>query len=297
MKGDKFGVLSAIKEDVESFHAHLRHPPRETNIIESSTLSPSELIHSALNPIGAPWAVETLNLILGPAQLKTLGTFFGYVESGKTSYVLAQLRAMAYYYREKADMICFMGNEEASRRVHERLLTTFLSKSKAELKQDPDFDADEAVAEMGFNRIKVFDQIGHLNQVRKCLDDWGPKVLIVDQGSKVMHDVKCKETDTIRVLYNFYRDLAVEYDCAIITVEQGTGESENRQWLKMSDIYNSRVGLQGELDYAVGIGKLTEQKGRENIRYFHVSKNKLLNGDKAKFAMLFDQERCAWKPI
>jgi hypothetical protein len=82
MKGDKFGVLSAIKEDVESFHAHLRHPPRETNIIESCTLSPSELIHSSLNPVGAPWAVETLNFTIGPAQLGTLGTFFGYVECG-----------------------------------------------------------------------------------------------------------------------------------------------------------------------------------------------------------------------
>ncbi len=297
MQGNKFGVLSTIKENIEAFHAHLRHPPRETSLVESSSLSPSELVHSAANPEGPPWAVHTLNMIIGPAQLKTLGTFFGFVDSGKTSFILSNLVSFANYYKESSEMVCFAGNEEASRRVHERLLGSFFSKNKEELQGEDQQQLDADAMAAGFNRIKVFDQIGHITQIRKILDDWGPKVLIVDQGSKVMHDVKCKETDTIRVLYNFYRDLSVEYDCCVITIEQGVGESENRQWLKLSDIYNSRVGLQGELDYAVGIGKVIELKGRENIRYFHISKNKLLNGDKAKFAMTFDHERCLWKMI
>ena len=297
MKGDKFGVLGAMKDEIDTFNAHLKNPPRDTNSLTPCTMSPTELLTSALNPVGPRWLVETLNMIIGPAQLQTLGCIFGFVESGKTSFMLSNLVSMAYYYRESGEMICFLGNEEASRRVNERLLTSFLNKSKAELKEDTQLDVDSAVGELGFNRIKVFDQILHINQVRKCLDDWGPKILVIDQGSKVSHDIRCRDTDTIRVLYNCYRDLAVEYDCAIITIEQGVGEAENRQWLKLSDIYNSRVGLQGELDYAIGIGKILEQKGRENLRYFHVSKNKLFNGDRAKFGMHFDHERCLWRPI
>jgi len=297
MKGDKFGVLSAMKDEIDTFNAHLKNPPKDTNSLTPCTMSPKELLHTALNPIGPRWLVETLNMVIGPAQLQTLGCIFGFVESGKTSFMLSNLVSMAYYYRESGEMVCFLGNEEASRRVNERLLTAFLNKSKAELKSDTELDVDSAVGELGFNRIKVFDQILHINQVRKCLDDWGPKILIVDQGSKVQHDIRCRDTDTIRVLYNCYRDLAVEYNCAIITIEQGVGEAENRQWLKLSDIYNSRVGLQGELDYAIGIGKIIEQKGRENLRYFHVSKNKLFNGDRTRFGMHFDHERCLWRPV
>lgn len=297
MQGSKFGVLSSIKEQVDEFHQHLKNPPRATNRLEASTSSPSELVKSALYPEGAPWIVETLNMIIGPVQSKTLGTIFGFVESGKTSFILSNLVSMAYHFRETGEQICFLGNEEGARRVHERLLTAFIQKSKDELKEEKDFDAEKEVGELGFHRIKVFDQIGHINQVRKCLDEWGPKIVVIDQGTKVYHDIKCRDTDTIRVLYNMYRNLAVEYDCAIITIEQGVGEAENRQWLRLSDIYNSRVGLQGELDYAIGIGKIIDKASRENLRYFHVSKNKLYNGDKIKFAMVFDHERCMWKPM
>ena len=297
MKGDKFGVLSSIKDQIEAFHQHLKNPPKDQTRLEPSTLSPTELVFSSLHPEGAPWLVETLNMIIGPVQLKTLGTIFGFVESGKTSFVLANLVAIAYHYRETGEMICYLGNEEASRRIHERLLTAFLGKSKQELKENPNINVDNEAGEMGFHRIKVFDQIKHIKQIRKCLDEWGPKVIVIDQGAKVAHDVKGKEQDGIRILYNIYRDMAVEYNCAIITIEQGVGEAENRQWLRLSDIYNSRVGLQGELDYAVGIGKIIEQKGRENLRYFHVSKNKLFNGDNAKFAMYFDKEKCLFRPL
>jgi hypothetical protein len=91
--------------------------------------------------------------------------------------------------------------------------------------------------------------------------------------------------------------MAEQFNTAIITVEQGVGEAINREWLRLTDIYNSRVGLQGELDYAVGIGRKVDKPSQENIRFFHVSKNKLFDGATIKFHTYFDKERCLWKTV
>jgi hypothetical protein len=91
--------------------------------------------------------------------------------------------------------------------------------------------------------------------------------------------------------------LGNEYNCGICAVGQAVGAADNKQWITLADIYESRVAIQGELDYAIGIGKLIEQQGRENFRYINISKNKLKDGMTSKFTTYFDKERCVWRPV
>ena len=77
--------------------------------------------------------------------------------------------------------------------------------------------------------------------------------------------------------------MAKLYNTSIICLAQAVGEAENRKYLKLSDIYGSRVGIQGELDYAIGIGRTMDDLAYANVRFINIPKNKLNEGDTAKF--------------
>jgi hypothetical protein len=105
------------------------------------------------------------------------------------------------------------------------------------------------------------------------------------------------DTQALQSLFNFYREQAKIHDVAIVCLSQAVGEAENKKWLKLSDMYGSRVSIQGELDYAIGIGRVIDDPTKENIRYIHVSKNKLLDGAAVKFMTHFIKEKCGWQEI
>jgi hypothetical protein len=293
-QGHKFGIVPTLAQDVEEFLGQMKRPPRSTSILEMHNYDPWELLQDNLNYEGPPWNLEPLNEVLGPIQLQTLGCFFGFVDSGKTSCVLDVIASAAKYYADTDNTIVFLGNEEPDRRVATRLQMAFVKKSRWELGDMDEGDLGVTLEQLGWRNTLTASGIHHVNQVQKCLEVYDPRLVVIDRGAKVHHDFKCKDIDYLMTLYNWYRDMAEQFNCAIITVEQGVGEANRKQWVELTDIYNSRVGIQGELDYAVGIGKSTDQN-KEFSRYFNVSKNKLFNGEKRKFTTHFDEERCVWK--
>ena len=98
----------------------------------------------------------------------------------------------------------------------------------------------------------------------------------------------------IQKLFNAYRELAKTYDTTIIGVAQGRGECENKKYLELSDIYGSRVAIQGELDWALGIGRMLDPAYADQ-RFINIPKNKL--GENAKFVTTFDRHKCLWEEI
>jgi hypothetical protein len=91
--------------------------------------------------------------------------------------------------------------------------------------------------------------------------------------------------------------LAGTYNCAIIGVAQGVGDAERTKWLKLSDIYGSRVAIQGALDYALGIGRILDDPAQEDLRFINVPKNKLHDGHGAKFTTHFQRTICRFQEV
>jgi hypothetical protein len=297
-QGHKFGIVPTLTADIEEFQGQMKRPPANTSDLVLNTYDPWQLLDENINYEGPSWGIEPLDGILGPIQMQTLGTIFGFVDSGKSSCIMTIAASAAKYYNGTEERIALLRNEEPGKRTATRLQMAMLGKNRHELYEMGEERVGVELQDVGWNNILVSDNnVSHVTQVRKCLELYDPRVVIIDQGAKVNHDLICKEVDTLRALYGWFREMAEQFNTAIITVEQGVGEANNRQWLQLTDIYNSRVGLQGELDYAVGIGKLTEHEARKNFRYFNVVKNKLFDGQKAKFPTYFDEERCIWKPI
>jgi hypothetical protein len=300
LEGKQYNVLPHMQGDVDAFIDIMKNPPRPSSSLEPVSMLPSELVEGKATLEGARWHLESLNSILGPLTMGTLGEIFAYVGGGKTSFGLAAIKSFAEYYKDTKETLIYACNEEADTRVAERLTSAFTGKAYWELFKE--FEGrkealDDMLAEMGWHRIKVIGGVGHITHVRKLLDEWGPVCMFIDQGAKVSTDFKLEGVKETRLLYNAFRDLSTEYKCGMCIIDQAIGVADNKQWLTLADIYESRVAVQGELDYAIGIGKLIEKQGRENFRYVNISKNKLKDGMTAKFTTYFDAERCVWRPI
>ena len=121
---------------------------------------------------------------------------------------------------------------------------------------------------------------------------------MIDQATDVNIDTmrRAEGVEYQKQLFKWYRRLANIYECAIIGVSQGVGDAENTKWLKLSDIYGSRVAIQGALDYAIGIGRKTDDMALENIRYINIPKNKLFDGGSGHLTMKFTKQTCLWEP-
>jgi len=126
------------------------------------------------------------------------------------------------------------------------------------------------------------------------LEEHRPRIMYVDQAVKVEAEKTDKEVKAIQKIFNAYRELAKAYDTTIIGVAQGRGECEDKKYLDLSDIYGSRVAIQGELDWALGIGRVLDAAYADQ-RYINIPKNKF--GDNDKFVTNFDKHMCVWEEM
>lgn len=295
MEGKKFGVVADMTHDIEEFTAKLENPPQIVDVLKPCDLTVAELVHQEIDDAGLRWPLEGLNCTIGGVRTRTLGIIFAYVDTGKTSFSVAAAANFARQLADTDECIVYAGNEESATRLSLRLTQAFLTCNRQDIKANPDWAEERRNAE-GFTRLKILDSVTTMEQIVKILENYRPRILFIDQGTKIETRIKDNEVRASQQLFNFYREAAKKYDCSIICVAQAVGDAENKKWLRLSDIYGSRVAIQGELDYAIGIGRRVEDANTEMIRYFHVPKNKMLEGESAKFPVTFYKERCLWVP-
>ena len=62
-------------------------------------------------------------------------------------------------------------------------------------------------------------------------------------------------------------------------------------------MYDSKSGIQGNLDYAIGIGHIKNDAAKEKWRYLHVPKNKLWDGGRLKRSTIFEADINLWREV
>ena len=298
VEGTKYGVLPKLRKTLEDFTAQMRNPPEESRAITPYECTVAELMSMESDSAGPMWPLPSLTATIGRVRRQTNGLVFAYVDSGKTSFGVKCLTSFAQQLKDTQDIILYCGNEEAAHRVAKRGAQSAAGMDHRELDADPE-KAQEILRQNGWDRIKLFDSITHTMHLEHLFKEYNPHIVFVDQGTKVRGAARgdASEVREVQELFNWYREKAKEYNLAIISLCQAVGDAENKKWLKLSDIYGSRVSIQGELDYAIGIGRVADDVTKEDVRYFHVSKNKLLNGDSVKFAAHFERHKCGWEEI
>lgn len=299
MEGNSVGVMAEVEEKLLEYK-HKAEVDFSEDRLTPCRMSVAELIEQEIDATGLAFPLPTLNATIGGAKRKTLGLLYAYVDSGKTSMGMFFAQHFAKQIKDREnESIVYAGNEEAKSRLSLRATSAITGMSRLEIKDDPE-RADRLRTANGFDKILLVDGVQEIRDVRFLLDSYKPRVLFLDQATKVIDEkgrgVRAdREVEAVRKLFNKYRELAKEYNTTIIGISQGTGEAENKKWLKLSDIYGSRVAIQGELDWALGIGRMADNDNLDTIRYLNIPKNKLLDGEGRKFTVEFNRYISTYK--
>lgn len=293
VEGSESGKLIEVYQDIENFIRKLKNPPKKLNKLTPCEMSIKELIEKEIEYEGLHWHLPTLDNVIGRAKRGKLGLVYAFVDSGKSSFCISAAANFARQIVDTEECIVYAGNEEGAPGLSLRLTQSMLKITRSELVTNPDFAEEERV-KLGFNKVKLYDSVYTLNDVVYLLEEHHPRVMFIDQAVKVENDVKDESIKAIQKLFNAYRELAKTYDTTLIGVAQGKGECEDKKYLNLSDIYGSRVAIQGELDWALGIGRIMDA-AYEDTRWIHIPKNK--EGENSKFSVNFNRHLCLWEEI
>jgi ASC-1-like (ASCH) protein len=149
--------------------------------------------------------------------------------------------------------------------------------------------AKELFYKMGGPKIKLYDNgFISMEHIRSMIKVYEPKMVIIDQGDKIMFQggLKLEGHARLKELYRLFRETAKEFNTHILTVGQASAEASGKKWLEMHHLDNSRTGKPGEMDYIIGIGKTMADEDEE-LRYINLCKNKL-TGRHSKHTLRFN---------
>ena len=120
--------------------------------------------------------------------------------------------------------------------------------------------------------------------------------MFIDQATAIELEGKKEEgVAKLESLFRWLRKAGNIHDVGIIGIAQAVGEAEDTKYLKLSDIYGSRVSIQGALDWACGIGRKLNNPDDDQLRYLNIPKNKLADGDSGRFPVHFENHTCHWE--
>jgi hypothetical protein len=296
MEGDRYGVLESVRNDIDEYVNLLHSPPDSMVVPVPCELTVEELIEQEINDGGLRWHLDELTDIIGGLRKKTLGLIYAFVDSGKTSFTMASVVAFARQLVETEDVICYCGNEESAARLRLRLVQAFCGWTRRQVKERGK-RAEELAQQGGISNVKIFDNITSTSQIEYVLGEYRPYVMYVDQATAIEVEGKRREEGVAKLetLFRWFRKAGNIHDVGIVGVAQATGEAEDTKYLKLSDIYGSRVSIQGSLDWACGIGRKVNDPVDGDLRYLNIPKNKLHDGDGGRMQAHFNKYTCLWE--
>jgi hypothetical protein len=298
MTGDKYGKLPDIVREAEDFFDIMENPPEEMDRPQPLDMTISEVVQEELIFDGLEWPLDCFNDYLGGIRRGTLGLIYAYVDCGKTSLAMNIAAHAARQLAGTDECICYLGNEEPAKRLFIRGVQAFKHCTRRDVIKNHEQYTKECM-KWGFDRLKFFGGVDNGDQVTSILKELKPRLAIIDIATDV--DVKMEKhygsegVGYLKSLFKWYRRTTNRFDTSILAVSQGTGDIENKRYPKLSDVMGSRSAVQGALDYAIGVGQKIDDASKKNVRYINIPKNKLHDGEKAKFTVTFLPEVNEWK--
>ena len=123
--------------------------------------------------------------------------------------------------------------------------------------------------------VKVIDEaVLSKSFIERACELLSPSLVVIDQIDKIHGFDADREDLRLGSIYQWARELAKKY-CPVIAVCQADGTAEGKKWLTMDNVVSAKTSKQAEADWILGIGKVHDESF-ENVRHFHVSKNKLM---------------------
>jgi hypothetical protein len=293
LTNNKRGVISTIQDDLDEYHSNIRMPPKD---MQEYKLDLKALVKNEISNIGIPFVNPRPNEIIRGKREGQLGLIYAYVDTGKTSYGVANACTDAkYLHTAKSERPVVYGcNEEDVSRISLRAIQCLTNQTDQMI--EANLKGTQAMLDAcGYNRIKFIDHVNNMRIVEKILIKYNPRVFYIDQGTKVNFPGSRKDgVNALEEVFGTLRDLAKRYRCTIIGMAQGGDACFDKKNPDLKDIYGSKSAIQGELDWAISIGVDSSDTKYSGWRFFSITKNK---GDKSTYACRFDHKRCQFNQV
>lgn len=297
-------VQEAVPADagLEKLHGHLQQYKDIVGEVQDSecevcTIPLSGLFSAAAEAEGLPLRMQYMRQALGAFTGATLGHIFARPDCGKTSFALNLACGFAHhlYSSQLGGCVLYLQNEEDIKRVKSRAVCAMYQRTPEQIMEE--LEHFETAWAINYEpRLKLIPSVTDISQVEHYIQRFKPSVVFIDQGPKVSFPLANKNAngvEKLQKLYNRFRELAKEYGPDIITLGQADNNAHNKKFLGLNNLDQSKVAIQGELDWCIGIGFLDEP-GYESVRYLSMVKNKL-KGIYPKDQVIFDVPACKWK--
>lgn len=274
----------------------------DDNIQEQQYVSDDleQLYETQAKSVGLRWPHQFLNKSLGSLRKGDFGFVFARPETGKTTF----LANIATHMAQQTDrVILWFNNEEQGDKVMLRCYQSALALPTGQLFADLKENKRKFQSLIKGN-IKLVDEATiSKGTVERLCKAHNPSLIIFDQIDKLKGFPDSGRRDLeMGVIYRWARELAKTY-APVIGVCQADGTGEGVRWLTMSHVADAKTAKQAEADWILGIGKSHDQ-GFQNIRFFNISKNKLI-GDQDSLPelrhgqgqMLFDGQLARYQDL
>lgn len=199
--------------------------------------------------------------------------------TGKTSFHASIIASEDGFARQGAKCIVLC-NEESYDRVGARYLSAASNMSMDEVK------GNYALAATRYkpvhDNIKIKDSTGKdMRWVEAVVKAYQPDVLVLDMGDKFASKGSADSHVYLKDAAIHARNIAKQYDCAIIWMSQLSADAEGKVYVDQSMMEGSKTGKAAECDLMILISKNPQVEGQdeENAqRHLNIAKNKLRGG-------------------
>ena len=197
--------------------------------------------------------------------------------TGKTSFH-ASLIAGPGGCAEQGAKCIVLCNEEGFHRVGARYLTAGTGMNLHQVKNDMQ-KANEIYAPLRKN-IFIKDTTGYdMSWVESAVKKERPDIVVLDMGDKfATHKGYARPDEALKACAVHARQIAKQYDCAVLYMSQLSAEAEGKVILNQSMMEGSRTGKAAEADLMILIAKNPQVEGQEEEdaqRHLNIVKNKL----------------------
>lgn len=219
---------------------------------------------------GLRWRLNTLNRMLGSLRPGNFGFVFARPERGKTTFLASEVTFMA---SQTDRPVLWVNNEQDGAAVLQRCYQAALGCTDRELFANLEAN-QQRYQEITRGNICLYDNAGvSKKDVDRLCEEFKPSLIVLDQIDKVYGFEADRYDLKMKAIYQWARELSKRYGPTIGICQAG-GTADNKKWLTYNDVDSSHTAKQGEADFILGIGAV-DDVGSENVRYFHLSKNKL----------------------
>ena len=197
--------------------------------------------------------------------------------TGKTSFHASLIAGPGGFASQGAKCIVLC-NEEGFHRVGARYLTAGTGMNLHQVKNDMQ-KANEIYAPLRKN-IFIKDTTGYdMSWVESAVKKERPDIVVLDMGDKfATHKGYARPDEALKACAVHARQIAKQYDCAVLYMSQLSAEAEGKVILNQSMMEGSRTGKAAEADLMILIAKNPQVEGQDEEdaqRHLNIVKNKL----------------------